>query len=623
MNQARPKLEKNPKPRHVERCVGATMPTSRRQAKRKREGGTFQVVPAGFSTAQQRSDCAAGPPKQKRNKQNTLRQAFSGAMSKADEIWFRKCGHGERLFTSYYRRQEIMSIEEWPQFEAVLRKTLPVTFRFRDASGKGSSSAREARAALEERMLALGAAAPVPWAPASGIWQAAEVPDEKALSKSGRPLPGQGGRLGKGSNSEALAAALADGVAQGLLNRQEIVSMLPVLALRVPKGSCVLDTCASPGSKTMMLLEAVSSGGCARGMVVANDAHPKRVATLLDAIDRHHRPDSERSRLVVTCHRGEAFPFPARPFRKGEGNGEVPPTGFDRVLCDVPCSGDGTIRKDRTVLPRWTPAVGTQLHAVQLEIAWRGLQLLQAGGLMAYSTCSLNPVEDEAVVAALLSRADAMRPGAVELEAWPVEVLPHLIRRPGKSSWRVADHVECLHLDDDDDDDDKEEGEDEDDEVKLRWHRDHGSAVAAGMPHVTPTLWPPPATVADRMHLERCSRLLPHDQDHGGFFIALLRKRAPLSEAGAEEQVSMPALPSTGPAGCRELPALPAEDEMKPIQAAVADELGAAHGIKNFRRRLLRRSSTPDAPVHLAPAALAAFTPGTICVAHAGLPFPV
>ena len=111
MNQARPNLGKNPTPRRLERCVGATMPTSRRQAKRKREGGTFQVVPAGFSTAQQRNDCAAGPPKQKRNKQNTLRQAFSGAMSKADEIWFRKCGHGERLFTSYYRRQEIMSIE--------------------------------------------------------------------------------------------------------------------------------------------------------------------------------------------------------------------------------------------------------------------------------------------------------------------------------------------------------------------------------------------------------------------------------------------------------------------------------------------------------------------------------
>jgi hypothetical protein len=88
------------------------MPTSRRQAKRKREGGTFQVVPAGFSTAQQRSDCAAGPPKQKRNKQNTLRQAFSGAMSKADEIWFRKCGHGERLFTSYYRRPEYPTREE-------------------------------------------------------------------------------------------------------------------------------------------------------------------------------------------------------------------------------------------------------------------------------------------------------------------------------------------------------------------------------------------------------------------------------------------------------------------------------------------------------------------------------
>ena len=75
------------------------------------------------------------------------------------------------------------------------------------------------------------------------------------------------------------------------------------------------------------------------------------------------------------------------------------------MLADVPCSGDGTIRKDPSVLPRWSPAVSNQIHATQLEIGWRAVQLLRVGGVLAYSTCSLNPVEDEAVVAALLQCA--------------------------------------------------------------------------------------------------------------------------------------------------------------------------------------------------------------------------
>ena len=105
---------------------------------------------------------------------------------------------------------------------------------------------------------------------------------------------------------------------------------------RPPPPGCCLDVCAAPGSKTMQLLEAVArggaggggggggggsgGGGCA-GLVVANDAHPKRVAALEAALARQGRCAEERAVLLVTCHRGEALPSPARPFLAGQGAG--------------------------------------------------------------------------------------------------------------------------------------------------------------------------------------------------------------------------------------------------------------------------------------------------------------
>merc|ERR1740124_1446907 len=170
---------------------------------------------------------------------------------------------------------------------------------------------------------------------------------------------------------------------------------------------------------------------------------------------------------------------------------------------------------------------------------------------MAYSTCSLNPIEDEAVVAALLVRAERAAPGSVFLEAWPqAELLPQLVRRPGVASWRVADHAERAARagggggggggggdgggdgDGGDSDGDSDGGGvGGDGELRLRWHSSHERALAAGMRHAAPTLWPPPA--APKLHLERCSRMLHHDQDTGGFFVALLRKRKELPDAAA------------------------------------------------------------------------------------------
>jgi hypothetical protein len=73
--------------------------------------------------------------------------------------------------------------------------------------------------------------------------------------------------------------------------------------------------------------------------------------------------------------------------------------------------------------------------------------------------------------------------------------------------------------------------------VTLRWYATHEDAVAAGMPCAAPTMWPPPRAKTKSLRLERCARFLPHDQDTGGFFVALLRRREEAEDGDAAEKV--------------------------------------------------------------------------------------
>jgi multisite-specific tRNA:(cytosine-C5)-methyltransferase len=106
---------------------------------------------------------------------------------------------------------------------------------------------------------------------------------------------------------------------------------------------------------------------------------------------------------------------------------------FDRVLCDVPCSGDGTLRKNYSLWKNFTAHLGLAVHPLQLDILEKGISLLKKGGRLVYSTCSFNPIENEAVVAAALSRHIKQ----IELVDVSKEVSPFLKYRPGKTSWRV------------------------------------------------------------------------------------------------------------------------------------------------------------------------------------------
>lgn len=436
-------------------------------------------------------------PKRRRGDANALRRAVSGSggTSKTSVIAHRKFACGEALFERYYREQGVVEEGEYEAFARTLATPLPVTFRTHVAR-EGGDGAREA-------LLATALAREV-------FPGAFEIANPSGELKRGRPAV-----------PAVVRDAMERATAGGLGARQEIVSMLPVIALSPASGSRVLDVCAAPGQKTMQLLERVrygESGGA--GVVHANDAHPGRVKTLLDAIDRHRRDVRELTGLFVTRAFGQDLHFPL--FVKGDLKRELQRVlslnpglerraalleigGYTHILADVPCSGDGTIRKDPDCLIRWHPGIGNALHTTQLAVARRCARLLKPGGTMVYSTCTFNPVEDEAVVASLLDDAE------LELELEELD-LP-VAGRHGLFSWKVGEQVKA--------------SKEEDEDVSIRWFETFEQAQREGEGAFVRTMWPLDSSRTSLFKLERCARFLPHDgaQNTGGFFIAKLRKR--------------------------------------------------------------------------------------------------
>lgn len=258
----------------------------------------------------------------------------------------------------------------------------------------------------------------------------------------------------------------------GNVSRQELVSMIPPLFLEVEPHHIVLDTCASPGSKTAQLIEALHQKADPTGFVIANDSDYKRSHMLTHQVKRLNSPN-----IMVTNHDAQMYP------KIWTGAGYLK---FDRILCDVPCTGDATMRKNINVWQMWNVSNGQGLHNLQLNIAVRSVHLLKSGGRLVYSTCSLNPIENEAVVAQLLRQF----PNLVLVDC--SEKLPDLKRAPGISNWQVQDKAE------------------------KKWHDldDMGSF---------PRSWfRPTDEESKRFRLDQAVRVYPHHQNSGGFFIAVL-----------------------------------------------------------------------------------------------------
>ena len=246
----------------------------------------------------------------------------------------------------------------------------------------------------------------------------------------------------------------------GRLTRQEAVSMLPVIALGAEPGDVVLDMCASPGSKTTQIAECLGESG----LVLANEVVNSRVNMLVSNSHRHGS-----ACIGVVNHDGRHMPM-------------VPESGFDRVLVDAPCTGSGTTRKNPDVWSKWLPSGGRSLHNLQVDLLSRAIAITKPGGRVVYATCSLDPVEDEAVVAEILRRHDHLK----LLDAF--EMLPGVPGEMGRSDW--------ISLGDD--------GKPTDESFSESML--------------------PPAENDISSSLSRCMRIWNDRVDAGGFFLAVLEK---------------------------------------------------------------------------------------------------
>ncbi|KAF4592443.1 methyltransferase (Ncl1) [Ophiocordyceps camponoti-floridani] len=435
-------------------------------------------------------------------------------------------------FQEYYDSLLRLPVEEKQLYWEALRRELPNSFRFCGSKGHALAVRRLLKTRYIPEIVKIEkddgrpveAPIPVSWYPDDLAWW---MTTPKNIVRKFPPFA-------------AFQKFLVSETSIGNISRQEVVSMIPPLLMDLRPGMTVLDMCAAPGSKSAQLIEMIHRGeearvrkvlrafaqedgldlgretqeeieadveadphddGRATGLLIANDSDYKRCHLLVHQLKRLSSPN-----LIVTNNDATQYPSFKLASKDATSNKNVY-LRFDRILADVPCSGDGTFRKNANLWRDWQPGNALGLHHTQIRILVRALQLLKVGGRVVYSTCSMNPVENESVVTAAIERCG----GQANVDIVDChDQLPALKRRPGMKSWKIMDKSGRMW----------ESWADVETFAKTE---KEGQIPGRLVQTMFPSL---EGSDCHDLPLDRCMRVYPHLQDTGAFFIAVLEKKA-------------------------------------------------------------------------------------------------
>jgi 16S rRNA (cytosine967-C5)-methyltransferase len=225
--------------------------------------------------------------------------------------------------------------------------------------------------------------------------------DETILAEQGILLAS--GTLLKNSRA-VIGGDLSTAVLQQKIAIQDEGSQL--VAALVSDGQRILDCCAAPGSKTAAIATRQPTAE-----IVASELHPHRAVLL--------RKLAPQSNVQVITADALNLPYQAE---------------FDRVLADVPCSGTGTLARNPEIKWKLKPEDLAALQSRQIAILRAAMNYLRPGGKLVYSTCSLEPEENEQVVAACLQ-------GAKDFQIVPMKEELIRLQQSGDLVWQDIDSL--------------------------------------------------------------------------------------------------------------------------------------------------------------------------------------
>lgn len=169
------------------------------------------------------------------------------------------------------------------------------------------------------------------------------------------------------------------------LYQMDLASVLSVSALDLQPGSKVLDLCAAPGGKSLVS-QLILKG---EGEWHMNELSQGRLSRM-KSVMREFSPVPEGS---LNFYKRDASKW-------GLAEQDI----YDIVICDVPCSGEAHLLNSPTHLSKWTPKSSKNLCVRQHAILCAALEAVKPGGQILYSTCSVNPQENDGVIAKFLKK---------------------------------------------------------------------------------------------------------------------------------------------------------------------------------------------------------------------------